>query len=57
MHRLTTVVRLMRWKARLHTAYDLAIAARNVLAVPELAAMAATPEYRFDGPDGPHVEC
>jgi D-alanyl-D-alanine carboxypeptidase (penicillin-binding protein 5/6) len=38
------------------SAYDLAIAARNVLAVPELAAMAGTPQYRFDGPDGkPHV--
>jgi D-alanyl-D-alanine carboxypeptidase (penicillin-binding protein 5/6) len=34
------------------SAYDLAVAARNVLAVPELAAMAATPQYRFDGPDG-----
>ena len=34
------------------SAFDLAIAARNVLAVPELTAMAATPKYRFDGPDG-----
>jgi D-alanyl-D-alanine carboxypeptidase (penicillin-binding protein 5/6) len=34
------------------SAYDLAIAARNVLAVPDLAGMAATTRYRFDGPDG-----
>jgi D-alanyl-D-alanine carboxypeptidase len=34
------------------SAYDLAIAARNVLAVPGLAAMAGTTKYRFDGPDG-----
>jgi serine-type D-Ala-D-Ala carboxypeptidase (penicillin-binding protein 5/6) len=34
------------------SAYDLAIAARNVLAVPELAGMANTPKYTFDGPDG-----
>jgi D-alanyl-D-alanine carboxypeptidase (penicillin-binding protein 5/6) len=34
------------------SAYDLAIAARNVLAEPELVAMAGTPDYRFDGPDG-----
>ncbi len=38
------------------SAYDLAIAARNFLAVPELAAIVALREYRFDGPDGlPHV--
>src|SRR5438132_5917068 len=38
------------------SAYDLAIAARNVLAVPGLAALAGTTKYRFDGPDGhPHV--
>ena len=38
------------------SAYDLAIAARNVLAVPDLAAMAGTTKYTFDGPDGkPHV--
>jgi D-alanyl-D-alanine carboxypeptidase (penicillin-binding protein 5/6) len=34
------------------SAYDLAIAARNVLSVPELMAMAGTPKYTFDGPDG-----
>ena len=34
------------------SAYDLAIAARNVLAVPELMAMAGTTKYTFDGPDG-----
>jgi D-alanyl-D-alanine carboxypeptidase (penicillin-binding protein 5/6) len=34
------------------SAFDLAIAARNVLAVPALAAIAAVPEYRFNGPDG-----
>jgi D-alanyl-D-alanine carboxypeptidase (penicillin-binding protein 5/6) len=34
------------------SAYDLAIAARNVLSVPDLAAMAGTTKYRFDGPDG-----
>jgi D-alanyl-D-alanine carboxypeptidase len=34
------------------SAYDLAIAARNVLAVPELMAMAGTKKYTFDGPDG-----
>jgi D-alanyl-D-alanine carboxypeptidase (penicillin-binding protein 5/6) len=34
------------------SAYDLAIAARNALAVPELAAIAALPEYRFQGPSG-----
>jgi D-alanyl-D-alanine carboxypeptidase (penicillin-binding protein 5/6) len=34
------------------SAFDLAIAARNVLAVPALAAIAAMPEYRFNGPDG-----
>ncbi len=37
------------------SAYDLAIAARNFLAVPELTAIAGLREYRFDGPDGPHV--
>ena len=37
------------------SAYDLAIAARNYLAVPELTAIVALREYRFDGPDGPHV--
>ena len=37
------------------SAYDLAIAARNFLAVPELTAIAALRAYRFDGPDGPHV--
>ena len=34
------------------SAYDLAIAARNVLSVRELAEIAATREYRFVGPDG-----
>jgi serine-type D-Ala-D-Ala carboxypeptidase (penicillin-binding protein 5/6) len=34
------------------SAFDLAVAARNVLAVPELAAISALPEYRFTGPDG-----
>jgi len=34
------------------SAYDLAVAARNVLAVPDLAAMAGTARYTFDGPDG-----
>jgi D-alanyl-D-alanine carboxypeptidase (penicillin-binding protein 5/6) len=34
------------------SAFDLAVAARNVLAVPELAAMAGTAKYTFDGPDG-----
>lgn len=34
------------------SAYDLAIAARNTLAVPELAAIAALPEYHFTGPSG-----
>ena len=34
------------------SAYDLAIAARNVMAVPDLAAMAATAKYTFTGPDG-----
>jgi D-alanyl-D-alanine carboxypeptidase (penicillin-binding protein 5/6) len=34
------------------SAYDLAIAARNVLAVPDLTGMAGTPKYSFDGPDG-----
>jgi D-alanyl-D-alanine carboxypeptidase (penicillin-binding protein 5/6) len=37
------------------SAYDLAIAARNFLAVPDLAAIVGLREYRFDGPDGPHV--
>ena len=38
------------------SAYDLAIAARNFMAVPELTAMVGLREYRFDGPDGlPHV--
>jgi D-alanyl-D-alanine carboxypeptidase (penicillin-binding protein 5/6) len=38
------------------SAYDLAIAARNYLAVPELTAIVALREYRFNGPDGlPHV--
>jgi D-alanyl-D-alanine carboxypeptidase (penicillin-binding protein 5/6) len=37
------------------SAYDLAIAARNFLAVPELTAIAGLREYRFDGPDGSHV--
>jgi D-alanyl-D-alanine carboxypeptidase (penicillin-binding protein 5/6) len=38
------------------SAYDLAIAARNYLAVPELTAIVSLREYRFDGPDGlPHV--
>jgi len=37
------------------SAYDLAIAARNFLAVPELMAIAGLREYRFDGPDGLHV--
>jgi D-alanyl-D-alanine carboxypeptidase (penicillin-binding protein 5/6) len=34
------------------SAYDLAIAARNFLAVPELNAIVGLREYRFDGPDG-----
>jgi D-alanyl-D-alanine carboxypeptidase (penicillin-binding protein 5/6) len=34
------------------SAYDLAIAARNLLAVPELAEIAALPEYGFQGPSG-----
>jgi serine-type D-Ala-D-Ala carboxypeptidase (penicillin-binding protein 5/6) len=34
------------------SAYDLAIAARNVLAVPDLMAMAGTAKWSFDGPDG-----
>jgi D-alanyl-D-alanine carboxypeptidase (penicillin-binding protein 5/6) len=38
------------------SAYDLAIAARNFLSVPELTAIVGLREYRFDGPDGqPHV--
>ncbi|HYH50503.1 MAG TPA: D-alanyl-D-alanine carboxypeptidase [Acidimicrobiia bacterium] len=38
------------------SAYDLAIAARNYLSIPELAAIVGMREYRFDGPDGkPHV--
>jgi D-alanyl-D-alanine carboxypeptidase (penicillin-binding protein 5/6) len=37
------------------SAYDLAVAARNFLAVPELAAIAAMPEYAFQEPTGrPH---
>jgi D-alanyl-D-alanine carboxypeptidase (penicillin-binding protein 5/6) len=34
------------------SAYDLAVAARNVLAVPELAEITALPEYGFQGPSG-----
>ena len=34
------------------SAYDLAIAARNFLSVPELTAMVGLREYRFDGPGG-----
>jgi serine-type D-Ala-D-Ala carboxypeptidase (penicillin-binding protein 5/6) len=34
--------------------YDLAIAARNFLAVPELAAISVKPEYRFTGPGREH---
>src|SRR2546423_13142772 len=34
------------------SAYDLAIAARNVPAVPDLAGMAGTPQHTFAGPDG-----
>lgn len=34
------------------SAHDLAIAARNALVVPELAAIAALPEYHFTGPSG-----
>jgi D-alanyl-D-alanine carboxypeptidase (penicillin-binding protein 5/6) len=38
------------------SAYDLAVAARNVLHVPALAMIASLREYRFKGPDGtPHV--
>jgi D-alanyl-D-alanine carboxypeptidase (penicillin-binding protein 5/6) len=37
------------------SAYDLAIAARNYLAVPDLMAMAGLREYRFDGPAQSHV--
>jgi D-alanyl-D-alanine carboxypeptidase (penicillin-binding protein 5/6) len=37
------------------SAYDLAIAARNYLAVPELSAIAGMSEYRFDGPAKAHV--
>jgi D-alanyl-D-alanine carboxypeptidase len=37
------------------SAYDLAIAARNYLAVPELASIVGLTEYRFDGPAKPHV--
>jgi len=38
------------------SAHDLAIAARNFLAVPQLTAIVGLREYRFDGPDGqPHV--
>jgi serine-type D-Ala-D-Ala carboxypeptidase (penicillin-binding protein 5/6) len=34
------------------SAYDLAIAARNYLSIPDLAAIVGLREYRFDGPDG-----
>ncbi len=34
------------------SAYELAVAARNVLAVPELVEIAALPEYGFQGPSG-----
>jgi D-alanyl-D-alanine carboxypeptidase (penicillin-binding protein 5/6) len=34
------------------SAYDLAIAARNFMSVPDLAAIVALREFRFDGPDG-----
>jgi D-alanyl-D-alanine carboxypeptidase (penicillin-binding protein 5/6) len=34
------------------SAYDLAIAARNTLAVPDLVDITALPEYRFAGPSG-----
>ncbi|MDQ3944719.1 MAG: hypothetical protein M3357_06140, partial [Actinomycetota bacterium] len=34
------------------SAYDLAVAARNFLAVPDLAEIAARPEYGFHGPSG-----
>lgn len=37
------------------SAYDLAIAARNYLAVPELGAIVRLSEYRFDGPAKAHV--
>lgn len=37
------------------SAYDLAIAARNYLAVPELRAIVGLTEYRFDGPAKAHV--
>jgi serine-type D-Ala-D-Ala carboxypeptidase (penicillin-binding protein 5/6) len=38
------------------SAYDLAIAARNFLSIPDLAAIVGLREFRFDGPDGkPHV--
>jgi D-alanyl-D-alanine carboxypeptidase (penicillin-binding protein 5/6) len=38
------------------SAFDLAIAARNFLSIPDLAAIVGLREYRFDGPDGkPHV--
>lgn len=37
------------------SAYDLAIAARNALAIPELAQIVKLPSYSFEGPDGtPH---
>lgn len=36
------------------SAYDLAIAGRNLLSVPELAAIAALPEYGFQGPERQH---
>jgi D-alanyl-D-alanine carboxypeptidase len=34
------------------SAFDLAVAARNVLSVPELAQITSLTEYRFTGPDG-----
>jgi D-alanyl-D-alanine carboxypeptidase (penicillin-binding protein 5/6) len=38
------------------SAYDLAIAARNYLSIPELAEIVGLKQYSFDGPDGkPHV--
>ena len=37
------------------SAHDLAIAARNYFSVPELTAMVALREYRFDGPAKAHV--
>ena len=37
------------------SAFDLAVAARNYLAVPELRAIVGLTEYRFDGPAKAHV--